>query len=153
MSPLICKGMVITSEKDIMDQGPVVEARIFRDERTFMALSGNRHMMPGHPRFRMLVDTGSNISALHIDIIHQLQLPLYADRITVEAAGGPATLNRYRCVLHLPAFGRKGLPIDILEGRFDGSPYEGVIGRDVLRFCKITYDGLSNRFRLTAPGF
>jgi hypothetical protein len=138
---------------DILDQGPVVEARIFPDERTFLNLSTQPKALPRVPKLRMLVDTGANISALHIDIIQRLQLPLYTERTTVEGAGGPTTLNRYRCVLHLPAFGRKGLPIDILEGCFDDSPYQGVIGRDVLRYCKLTYDGLGNRFQLTAPGF
>jgi len=143
----------VLNHKDILDQGPVVEANIFPDERTFLDLAGRRSALPRLPKLRMLVDTGANISALHVDIIQRLQLPLYSERTTVEGAGGAATLNRYRCVLHLPAFGRKGLPIDILEGSFDDSPYEGVIGRDVLRYCKLTYDGLGNSFRLTAPGF
>ena len=138
-----------TVDSDIMQQGPVVEARVFPDERTFL----NPAVRPRVPKLRMLVDTGSNISAPHLDIIQRLQLPLDSEQATVEAAGGTTTLNRYKCVLHLPAFGKKGLPIDILEGRFEDSPYQGVIGRDVLRFCKLTYDGLGNRFQLTAPGF
>jgi hypothetical protein len=139
--------------KDILSNGPVVEARIYPDERTFRDFAQHPQGQPRVEKVRMLVDTGANISAIHFDIIQRLQLPSYAERVLVEAAGGRTSLSRYRCVLHLPVFGRKGLPLDILEGRFDDSPYQGVIGRDVLRFCKLIYDGLSNQFRLTAPGF
>ena len=138
---------------DILQQGPVVEASIFPDERSFVQHHEEPETAREPRRVRMLIDTGANISALHIDIIERLQLPHYLGKVTVEGAGGRISLSRYRCVLHLPAFGRKGLPIDILEGEFNGSPYEGVIGRDVLRFCKLTYDGLGNSFQLTAPGF
>jgi len=142
-----------SNHTDILHLGPVVEARIFPDERTFMKQKEEPRTTIMSKRVRMLIDTGANISALHIDIIERLQLPHYRDKATVEAAGGRISLNRYRCILHLPAFGKKGLPIDVLEGSFEDSPYEGVIGRDVLRFCKLTYDGVENSFRLTAPGF
>jgi hypothetical protein len=50
-------------------------------------------------------------------------------------------------------FGMKALPIDIVEGDFEQSDYDGVLGRDVLRHCRMEFDGPSNAFRLSAPGF
>jgi hypothetical protein len=101
----------------------------------------------------MLLDTGSNISGLDRRLIEMLQLPHYSGKAFVDGAGGLTTLNMYRCVLYLEIFNQKALPLDILEGRFENSPYDGVIGRDVLRFCSMHYDGPSNSFRLSAPDF
>jgi predicted aspartyl protease len=138
---------------DILIQGPVVEARIFPDERSFLKHKVQPKSIRPFRQVRLLVDTGANFSSLHLDIIEALQLPHYLEKVFVKGAGGQASVSRYRAVLQLTAFGRKGLPIDILEGEFSGAPYDGVIGRDVLRYCKLTYDGLGNSFRLTAPGF
>jgi hypothetical protein len=103
--------------------------------------------------FKMLVDTGSNISALDRRLIEMLQLPLYSEKVCVDGAGGLTNLHRFRCVLYLDIFGQKALPLDILEGRFQNSPYDGVIGRDVLQFCTMSYDGPANSFKLSAPNF
>ena len=143
----------VTDHTDILLQGPVVEARIFPDERSFLRHQAEPRTSRPFRQVRLLVDTGANFSSLQIDIIETLQLPHYPEKVYVRGAGGQALVNHFRAILHLTAFGRKGLPIDILEGEFSGSPYDGVIGRDVLRYCKLTYDGLGNSFRLTAPGF
>lgn len=136
----------------LYDKGALVEAEIYQDNRSF--LKHKNHDQPGTVyKVKMLLDTGSNISALDRDLIDRLQLPHYSGKAFVDGAGGLTSLNCYRCVLYLDIFQQKALPLDILEGRFENSPYDGVIGRDVLRFCSMHYDGPSNCFRLSAPDF
>ena len=135
----------------LFDKGALIEAEIYQSERSFLK---EKNRMPGQvTRVKMLIDTGANISGLDRGLIDMLQLPHYSEKSFVDGAGGLASLNRYRCVLYLDIFKQKALPLDILEGRFENSPYDGIIGRDVLRFCNMHYDGPSNCFRLSAPDF
>ena len=136
----------------LFDKGALVEAEIYQNERSFLQHKNQGTIAP-RKRVKMLVDTGANISGLDRDLIDMLQLPLYSEKTFVDGAGGIASLNRYRCVIYLDIFKQKALPLDILEGRFENSPYDGIIGRDVLRFCTMHYDGPSNCFRLSAPDF
>lgn len=133
-------------------RGPLVDVEIFASERNFLKHKNGETAMPGL-KTRMLVDTGSNISGLHRSLIENLQLPMYRDKVTIDGAGGMISLDRFRCVIYMGIFGQKALPIDIVEGNFEQSDYDGVLGRDVLRYCKMEFDGPSNAFRLSAPGF
>jgi predicted aspartyl protease len=135
----------------LFDKGALIDAEIYQSERSFLK---EKNREPGRvTRVKMLIDTGANISGLDRGLIDMLQLPHYSEKSFVDGAGGLASLNRYRCVLYLDIFKQKALPLDILEGRFENSPYDGIIGRDVLRFCNMHYDGPSNCFRLSAPDF
>jgi hypothetical protein len=112
----------------LYNEGALVKAEIYPSERTFLKIK-NGELQAQARSFSMLLDTGSN------------------------GAGGLTSLHRYRCILYLDIFGQKALPLDILEGRFENSPYDGVIGRDVLQFCQMNYDGPANSFKLSAPNF
>lgn len=133
-------------------KGPLVDAEIFPDEKSFLQQK-NRSSSNKGLSISMLVDTGSNISGLHRSLIEHLQLPMYREKARIDGAGGMFSLDRFRCVLYMDIFGQKALPLDIVEGDFEHAAYDGVLGRDVLQFCKLEFDGPSNAFRLSAPGF
>lgn len=137
----------------LLNLGPLVQAEIFPNEQSFLMLKNEMEGEKKFARVKLLLDTGSNISGLDRRIIEQLQLKHYAEKSFVEGAGGRTSLNRYKCILYIDVFGNKALPMDILEGQFEESPYDGILGRDVLRFCKLEYNGPSNQFCLTAPDF
>jgi hypothetical protein len=143
--------LVIVSSS-LYARGPLVDVEIFASEQSFLKYKNGEHSIPGL-NARMLVDTGSNISGLHRSLIENLQLPMYRERVMIDGAGGMFSLSRFRCVIYMGIFGQKALPIDIVEGDFEQSEYDGVLGRDVLRHCKMEFDGPSNAFRLSAPGF
>jgi predicted aspartyl protease len=145
------ENLVIVSP-DLYLRGAMVETEIYPSEIIFLE---HKNRLSRRPMLKvnMLLDTGSNISGLDRSLIDQLQLPLYTEKACVDGAGGLISLNLYRCVLYLDIFNQKALPLDIVEGNFDDTPYQGVIGRDVLQYCLMQYDGPSNSFRLSAPGF
>jgi len=145
------ENLVIVSP-DLFIRGAVVETEIYPSEKNFLEHKNSISRKP-MAKVKMLLDTGSNISGLDRTLIEELQLPLYAEKASVDGAGGLISLNLYRCVLYLNIFQQKALPMDIVEGRFGNSPYQGIIGRDVLQYCHMQYDGPSNSFRLSAPGF
>ena len=145
------QNLVIVSSS-LLVRGPLVDAEIYPNETSFL-----RHKNQEHPhtclKVKLLVDTGSNISGLNRELIDRLQLPMYGEKAEIDGSGGLISLNRYRCVLFMRIFGTKALPMDIVEGCFDEVPYDGVLGRDVLQFCNLQFDGPNNVFRLSAPGF
>lgn len=136
----------------LYNEGAVVEAEIYSNERTFLKIK-NGELEQSPKCFKMLLDTGANISALDRPLIEMLQLPTYSEKAYVDGAGGLTSLHRYRCILYMNIFGQKALPLDILEGQFENSPYDGIIGRDVLQFCTMNYNGPANSFKLSAPNF
>jgi hypothetical protein len=135
-----------------LETGPIVSGEIHVDEKSFLL---NKNMLGFCPfaKVKLLVDTGSNISGIDRRIIQGLKLPQYQENSEVNGVGGTHSLSRYRCVLFLKIFGMKGLPLDVLEGDYSNSPYDGIIGRDVLQFCSFKYHGPSNSFELKAINF
>lgn len=133
----------------LQDSGPIIEAEIYRDDASFLSIK-NLQSAEIFCKAKLLIDTGSNISGLDIKIIKQLKLKQYKDDATVDGVGGLHELKFYKAILYLPIFQQQALPIDIVEGNYSNSPYDGIIGRDVLRFCSFVYDGWSNTFKLVA---
>lgn len=130
-----------------------MEAEIFASEEAFLKLK-NFGTPESFARVKLLIDTGSNISGLDNSIIKILNLPSYTETEDwVQGQGGSWQAVRYSSVLYLPIFKKKALTFDVLGGNFAGSHFDGVLGRDVLRFCDFRYDGLKNTFSLTAKGF
>jgi predicted aspartyl protease len=137
---------------NLYDQGALVDVEIYPDERTFLRQK-NESPVKAITRVKMLIDTGSNISGLDRQVIQELQLPSYSEKAFVNGAGGLTTVSMHRCVIYMDIFQTKALPLDILEGDFEESAYQGIIGRDVLRHCHMHYDGPANCFRISAPDF
>jgi hypothetical protein len=134
------------------ETGPIARGEIYADEHSFL-LNKNSRIAAPCVKVKLLVDTGANISGIDWRIISALNLNRYDENLEVNGVGGTHSLNRFRCVLFLNIFGLKGLPIDVVEGNYSGSPYDGIIGRDVLQFCSFRYHGPTNTFELQALDF
>lgn len=137
----------------LLEVGPVVEAELFASEEAFLRFK-NYGCPESFAKVRLMVDTGSNISGLEKGIIKMLNLTPYKETEDwVYGQEGSWQTVRYKSVLYLPIFKNKALSFDVLGGNFNASPYDGILGRDVLRFCEFKYDGIKNVFSLTAKGF
>jgi hypothetical protein len=138
---------------DLVENGPVVEAEIYPDEASFLN-NKNYGTAENYLKVRLLIDTGSNISGLDNEHIQLLKLqPYHNTEEWVHGTGGKWRVMRYGCVLYLPVFKTKALNIDVLEGSYKESNIDGVLGRDILRYCNFKYNGISNEFYLEAKGF
>jgi predicted aspartyl protease len=132
--------------------GPLCEGEIHTNESSFLAVK-NQQGREAFAPVRLLVDTGSNISGIDHSVVKKLKLTPYDAPARVDGVGGIHSVSLYRCVLFLGIFGMKGLPLDVVSGDYRHSPYDGIIGRDVLQFCKFTFDGPGNKFVLEALDF
>jgi hypothetical protein len=140
------------SGRQLLWQGPTLAGEVHPSELSFLSIKNGHSATPFWP-VRLLIDTGSNISGLDASIVQHLKLPLYQGTTHVEGVGGMHEVKKYRCVLFLEVFGKKGLPLDVVAGQYQNSPYDGIIGRDVLQYCKFIFDGPANQFHLEAIDF
>lgn len=138
---------------NLIETGPLVQAEIFPNVEAFLKLK-NFGMPETFAPVKMLIDTGSNISGLDASIIQILKLePVNGNDEWVRGEAGVWQAKRYNCVLYMDIFRKKALNIEVLAGNYLQAGFQGVLGRDVLRFCHFRYDGINNRFTLTARGF
>jgi hypothetical protein len=144
---------IIAAHNNLVETGPVAEGEIFATEEAFLK-SKNFGTPETFAPVRLLIDTGSNISGLDQSIIKILQLE--ASNTEQEWVRGQSEIwqvQRYSCVLYLPIFNNQALRFEVLGGNFKVGGFDGVLGRDILRFCEFNYDGIQNTFSLTAKGF
>jgi hypothetical protein len=146
----ICSVNATATYKNLVETGPVTQAEIFASEEAFLK-SKNFGTPESFAPVRLLIDTGSNISGLDQSVIRILQLTsLNNGEEWVRSHVQNWQVQRYNCVLYLPIFNTQALRVEVLGGHFKESGYDGVLGRDVLRFCEFKYDGINNSFSLTA---
>lgn len=137
---------------DLIWYGPLYEGEIHTNESNFLEVKNRKGDHAFEP-VKLLVDTGSNISGIDYSVVDKLKLPRYNSPARVDGVGGIHSVALFRCVLFLRIFGMKGLPLDVVAGDYSHSPYDGIIGRDVLQYCKFTFDGPGNRFQIEAINF
>lgn len=91
--------------------------------------------------FPALIDTGASESGIDSDLADDLRLPI-VDRQAIAGVHGKASLNLHIAQIHIPDLDY------VARGEFIGVhfssvglPYAAIIGRDILRRFKMTYDG------------
>lgn len=136
----------------IQDHGPIVDAEIFTNKESFLLVKNKFHKQE-FIKAKLLIDTGSSISGLDKTLINKLNLNEYSELAEIDGAGGIFNLKRYYCILYLNIFEKKGLPIDVIEGDYSHTIYDGIIGRDVLKFCHLDYDVPNETYKLKAINF
>jgi hypothetical protein len=131
----------------LTNDGPIVDAEIFSNDESFYSVK-NFNGYDVYCKVKLLIDTGSNISGLDSRFIKQLKLKKQKGINKATGVGGLHNVNVYKAILFMPIFKDRALPIHIIEGNYETSAYDGVIGRDVLQYCSFVYDGWSNTFKL-----
>ncbi len=102
-----------------------------------------------HALHLALVDTGSVESCIDQDLAEGIGLPVI-DQRTITSAGGPLEATRYAAQISLPELGYT------LTGTFcgiplaeHGQPHRALLGRDILRYFTMVYEGRTGQVMLT----
>lgn len=133
--------------KKLLHSGAVIVATIYATEKSS---SAQQHKKAITATANLLIDTGANISGLDKKIIHHTGLIAYPASELVDGVGGLQVVSRYKAYLQIPSVNSNLMSVDLLEGDFSYSPYDGIIGRDVLQYFHFEYDGINNCFQLSA---
>lgn len=93
--------------------------------------------------YTALIDTGARMSSIDVGIAERLNLPIIGPPIDGIAASGPFRSDPVLALIHLPDFETtvygRFLTLPLVEHDL---PVQVLIGRDILRRRKLSYDGI-----------
>lgn len=126
------------------EQGPLVQLDIAHGPQA-QGQSFQLH----HGDYTALIDTGARMSCIDSALAEKLNLPIIGPPIHAIAAGGYFDADPVLGLIHMPKLGT------LAYGRFLTLPlveheqrYQALIGRDLLRRAKFTYDGIAGTWSM-----
>ena len=125
------------------DRGPCIKIIVLPTEDEMRLGIGLEYPKP--VAVTALLDTGAQSSIISKVLARNRKLTMTDTNISVRTVGGWCSCDEYACSISFPD---SDLPpigtTKILAGEFDREPnYSCLIGRDVLRFWKVLFDGRS----------
>jgi hypothetical protein len=148
--------MPIIRESVVASDGPIVRVRFhFSDQELFKRRSAG--LATAQPvEVNALIDTGAEMTCLDVALVRRIGLPPAAVGLAnVPATGGLNAASDYDAsVAILHPSGRPSnnlvIPELLITGlQMNTTGYDAVIGRDVLAYCILVYDGPTGAFVLT----
>jgi hypothetical protein len=136
--------------------GPVITVRIAPTRKDMAYRRRTGQPLPALQEVVALIDTGAEISCIDPAVASRLQLsPKQFGMTNVPAVGGIGYSSFFEVELSIPhATARPSqflvIPdLDVAEVDLTAFGYDAVIGRDVLAYCVLVYDGPVGAFVLT----
>lgn len=130
--------------------GAIVDATLAPSDGALQLLSQAGRLQPAPTQIKLLIDTGGESTAIDETLIDPWGLP-YVSAGFVETMAGSKPVRYYDLSLRFTAADGREVwtfePIVIMARRspFQGMPYSGLIGRDILDRVVFTYDGRAHR--------
>jgi hypothetical protein len=90
-----------------------------------------------------LLDTGAHTTIISKLFAQNRKLTMTNANVKATGVGGECRCDEYACSIRFPQI--SGMPVigttKILAAEFGGEEYSGLLGRDILRFWKVDFDG------------
>lgn len=127
--------------------GPTIEVEVRVSSYVAKALFAQRRPVPPPVVVNAIIDTGATWCVFTPDIFAQLQIEPF-DVATISTASSPRhEQNLYNIDL---MFGRHRVHnVSACEAPLSGAPVQGLIGRNVLKYGTLLYDGRINSYVLS----
>lgn len=125
--------------------GPVIEVMVHPPGPIAKKLSDEGKPIPRR-KLLALIDTGASGSCINDDIAQDLGL-VARDIVDVKTPSGSAQQPVYDLGFSLP-MANIVLQVQALGADLKEQPYQALIGRDILRFCTLIYNGWDNSYQL-----
>ncbi|MFB6290297.1 MAG: hypothetical protein ABEJ25_01020 [Candidatus Bipolaricaulia bacterium] len=135
--------VVKPNPEPLAQKGPILDVEVHVTDSHAKVLKDNGKEVPSPRTGKGLIDTGASISAVDVDTIDELSLsPIGATNVSTPS--GKAIQELYALKFSFPG---KGLPdmnsLNVLGSNLDGQNICALIGRDILRYCLLVYEGPS----------
>ena len=114
--------------------------------------SGEPHHfgLPPPTSIMALIDTGAGISVVSKTFARTIKLRLTSEGSQIKTLGAMLEGAEYAAAVSFPGTGLRPLvPIRLFSGDFIREPFSCLIGRDILQYWKVTFDGPGRRVWIT----
>ena len=111
--------------------------------------------IPAWHSFELLVDTGASMTMIDSGIPTVLGLASHGvtPMLTPSTGATPVSCKTYDVALFIPGtqqiVGHYVPALAVVESDFSAQPFQGLLGRDILANCVLTYIGQSDIFVLS----
>ncbi|HEV3270748.1 MAG TPA: aspartyl protease family protein [Candidatus Methylacidiphilales bacterium] len=122
----------------------------------YQALIDEKQPIPSPVTIRVLLDTGAGVTAIDAQVLNQLGItprgvmPCHTPSTKDGAAHNLRVFDVGLGFIHIPNPPASLVfnPIPVVEAHLAHQGIQGLIGRDVLAKCLLTYNGQANTFSL-----
>jgi predicted aspartyl protease len=157
-SPIVAPSMFLGRSRlgqapsaDLIEEfrrrGPVLPVQIGIPTAMAKQLEAEGQTVPPPEEIPALVDTGASITAINIETAQRLGLQVTGS-MRIGGATGSADQPVYAARVKIPDPFIEFDPIQLPGAQLSGTPFQMLIGRNILCSMMLSYDGRKGRFSL-----
>lgn len=128
-------------------RGPVLPVQVGIPTALAKQMEAEGQTPPPPEEIPALVDTGASITAINIETAQRLGLQATGS-MQIGGATGSANQPVYAAMLKIPDPFIEFDPIQVAGAQLSGTPFQMLIGRNILCSMMLSYDGRKGRFSL-----
>ena len=131
-------------------RGPLISVSIQNPLDVLNAGEPHHFGLPSPIQIMALIDTGAGISAVSKTFARTMKLRLTNEGSRIRTLGATLEGSEYAAAISFPGAGLRPLvPVRLFAADFVREPYHAcLIGRDILQFWKVTFDGPGRRISI-----
>lgn len=133
--------------EEMRKRGPILPVQIGIPSTLAAQMTAQGQIPPPPEEIQALVDTGASITAINVATAQRLGLPVTGS-IQIGGATGVAEQPMYAALFRIPDPFVEWDPMTVAGANLSGTPFEILVGRNVLCSMTLSYDGKSGRFSL-----
>jgi predicted aspartyl protease len=133
--------------EEFRKRGPILPVQIGIPSSLAQQMQAQGQTPPPPEEIQALVDTGASITAINVSVAQRLGLPTTGS-IQIGGATGVADQPLYAAMFRIPDPFIEWDPMTIAGANLSGTPFDILVGRNVLCNMTLSYDGKNGRFSL-----
>lgn len=133
--------------EELRKRGPLMPVQIGIPSSLAAQMTAQGQTPPPPEEIMALVDTGASITAINVPVAQRLGLPTTGS-IQIGGATGVSDMPLYAALFRLPDPFVEWDPMTLAGANLSGTPFDILIGRNVLCSMTLSYDGKSGRFSM-----
>lgn len=144
--PMLGQGFADTVE-EFRKRGAILPVQVGIPTALAQQMQAQGQTPPPPEEIQAMVDTGASISAINVSVAQRLGLPVTGS-MKIGGATGVADQPVYSALFRIPDPFVEWDPMQIAGATLTNTPFDILVGRNILCNMTLSYDGKSGRFSL-----